>query len=301
MEKKRVFISYAHKDGMDFTRRLAFALGLYMDVFWDRRLQAGDFPEQLKTEIQSREFLLFVMTPYSLESGWCQDEITYAETHGKKIVLAKVFNGDGTDDINRVKKYTYGDFTEDFEVGFRSVTAQMIGSPRHSWEQYAHLKDEDIFTVLKNGLMPGLISKEIVDWVILEKLWRVIEKYADQTDFIYKGSPRTPWGVLRSSMGLISQFTELRDALGAEVSEQVKNLIVPLLNQMLDINDDEHQRLGELAHEVIIKIQVILRTIAEGFIDAKEAYLVENYYQFDVSERLRELINVHARRSRYLY
>ena len=53
-KKPSVFISYAHKDGMEFTRRLAFALSMYMDVFWDRRLQAGPYPPQLLKEIEQR-------------------------------------------------------------------------------------------------------------------------------------------------------------------------------------------------------------------------------------------------------
>jgi hypothetical protein len=53
IQKKSVFISYAHKDAMDFTRRLAFDLSFFADVFWDRRLQAGKYPPQLKQEIEA--------------------------------------------------------------------------------------------------------------------------------------------------------------------------------------------------------------------------------------------------------
>ena len=56
--KRSVFISYAHKDAMDFTRRLAFALSLHMDVFWDKEgLRVGPWEEQLLNEIEKRGIL----------------------------------------------------------------------------------------------------------------------------------------------------------------------------------------------------------------------------------------------------
>ena len=73
-KKPSVFISYAHKDSMEFTHRLAFALSMYMDVFWDRRLQAGPYPLQLMQEIESRDFFVLIMSPYSLNSEWCEME-----------------------------------------------------------------------------------------------------------------------------------------------------------------------------------------------------------------------------------
>src|SRR5687768_13539037 len=95
---KKLFISYAHKDGMEFTRRLAFALSMYIDVFWDRKLQTGDFPSQLENEIEVCDFFLFVMTPYSIVSEWCQRELSHAEKHNKGIAMARVYNGADTID-----------------------------------------------------------------------------------------------------------------------------------------------------------------------------------------------------------
>ena len=125
--QKSVFISYAHKDGLDFTRRLSYALSMYMDVFWDRRLPAVDFPSQIEEEIENRDFLLLVMTPFSIASEWCQRELQHAEKHKKGIVLARVFSGEGTTNPQLTSKYTFGDFTQDFDAGFRRITAMMLG------------------------------------------------------------------------------------------------------------------------------------------------------------------------------
>src|SRR5258708_6526626 len=73
---KTVFISYAHIDGFDFTRRLAFALDPYAKVFWDRHLETGPFPEQLYGKIEACEYFVLVLSPMSLrEDGWCRKEL----------------------------------------------------------------------------------------------------------------------------------------------------------------------------------------------------------------------------------
>ncbi len=51
-----VYISYAHTDGMDFVRRLGFALGMYMDVYWSRRVPLGEYPASLYAEIDKCDF-----------------------------------------------------------------------------------------------------------------------------------------------------------------------------------------------------------------------------------------------------
>src|SRR5258708_7338441 len=119
---------------MDAVRRLAFALSLYMDVYWDRRVQVGDYLQDLYAEIDSRDHFLLVMTPYALASEWCQKELAHAQAQGKSIVLARIYAGEGTSNAALEAQYTCGDFTADFEVGFRKLTATMLGQPYSSWE-----------------------------------------------------------------------------------------------------------------------------------------------------------------------
>ena len=93
-KRASVFINYAQPDGVDFVRRLAFALGLYMDVYWDRRLQTGDFPADLRQQIDAHDHFLWVLTPYALASEWNRSAYGYAQSQGKSVLLAKVYAGD---------------------------------------------------------------------------------------------------------------------------------------------------------------------------------------------------------------
>jgi hypothetical protein len=288
-------------DGLDFTRQLAFDLEFYMDVFWDKRLKAGDYPKQLEQEIEQRDYLLLVMTPYSINSDWCKRELAHAEAHGKDIVLARIFTGDGTTDPVLVKKYTYGDFTEDFEVGFRSITAQTLGNPYSSWEVFYNLPDGQLLETLKNGYLPSLIAKELVEWAIVERLWIAPSNQADKTQLIFRASPRTPYGILRMSSVLVEYFGRERDALGAHLTKNVLDLVKPALEELSQLEEHEHTKIGQLSHQIIQDIKQILNKNAVGFRDAREAWIVLHYFDFDVAEKIRELINLHARRSRYLY
>lgn len=219
----------------------------------------------------------------------------------KGIVLARIFPGESGVHPEFITYYLYADFTKDFEVGFRRVTAQMLGNPYSSWEMIAYAKDDQILDGLERGFIPGLIAKEIVDWVIVEKLWPVADDYASKSTHIYKGTPRTPMGSLRVSRSLIKQFAEQRDALGAYLAQQVSETIEPVLKELSQIKDDEHELAGKLAHRIIMDVKQILNKSAVGFRDAGRAFGIQGYYDFDVTDKIRELVNVHARRSRYLY
>lgn len=71
---------------------------------------------------------------------------------------------------------------------------------------------------------------------------------------------------------------------------------------MYETHDNEHQQLGALASEVVQNVKQILDKNAVGFRSFDDAVLVQKgFFDFDVAEKLRELINLHARRSRYLY
>src|SRR5258708_30300100 len=115
MNYPSVFISYAHGDGLDFVRQLAFALGFYTDVFYDRHIESGPYPEQLYEQIRSSTHFLLVMTPFSLrEDGWCMKELACAEQyHREGICLAKRYHAIQPPEIERAlsETYTYGDFT----------------------------------------------------------------------------------------------------------------------------------------------------------------------------------------------
>jgi hypothetical protein len=301
LDKPSIFISYAHKDGLDFVRRLAFALEMYMDVFWDRRLLAGEYPLQLQNEIKNRDYFLFVMTPYSLVSEWCQKELKYAGGFEKPISLARVYSGNEAGELELTSKYTYGDFSDNFDLGFERLSMMMLGFPYLSWEYLPYETHKSLIEAAREGELPGLIVRTVAEWVIVEKLWKSIESYISSENSggtIFIGSPRTPMGVRDQCESLLQQLTN--DIIGFSLVKEAKNIVEIYIREIMELRDSEHENIGVVSAKLIYGIRQLLLIHASG---KKVTTFVSIQYNFifDIEEKLRETINIHARRSRYLY
>jgi len=309
--RKSAFISYAHKDGLEFTRRLAYALSIYMDVFWDRRLPATTYPEELEAQIEQRDFLIFIMTPFSIDSEWCRRELAHAEKHGKGIVLAQVFSGAGTTDPDLASRYTYGDFSEDFDSGFRRITTMMLGLPFSSWEYLADGDDPSLIASLQNGVLPGVIAKNVAEWLIVDILWAYVESMADDFErrkqgeghqvTIRRGHPRTPRGVLISLDDVAQRFRGLGYRVHVGVINDMTRTASNAMQQIADISDDDNRSMGNGAFNLFLQVRGNMGTQNAKVLDPFLAKYVREYLEFDLAEKLRELINMYARRSKYLY
>ena len=302
-DRPAVFISYAHKDGMEFVRRLAFALEMYMDVYWDRRLQAGSYPTQLYTQIENRTYFLFVMTPYSLGSEWCQQELAHAQLHKKEIVLARVYAGEGTTDPALTTTYTYGDFTDDFEVGFRKLTSTLLGQPYSSWESLSGAPTSVLLNYLKAGVIPGVIAKQVGEWVIVDKLWGAItqELGAKRAAKLFYSVPLTATGILTQCKALAEQLEKARDT---RIGDQIKKVIAiaeRCVNDLLPLLDDKHIAAGQIAYDLISQTKTLIETKQTADRDFDKLHLTKTFFEFDAAEKIRASINDYARRSRYLY
>lgn len=302
-ERKSAFVSYAHRDAWDFTRRLVFSLGMYADVFWDRRLPAGPFPPQLETEIESRGFFLFVMTPSSLDSPWCKQELEHAmQCKPVKIIPVRIFPECIHEGLKQ-GEYNYADFSEDFDQGFRALTQMMLGQPVSSWELLGYQKDSDVIACIERGLLPGLISKTLAEWVIVEKVWVSVEQYIDtrQKSLIFRGGPRTAIGVLRHCKSLENQFTDNRNNVGYSVVKDAEKVAEIYGNSFFRLSDNRHSEIGLKTAEVIRGAKTFLESQAQRERSAFKLAQVQGYFDFDIAEKARELIDSYARRSRYLY
>jgi WD40 repeat protein len=83
-----LFVSYSRRD-TDFVRRLCDALTARgKDVWLDTETiaDAEVFPEAIRRAIEECETFLFVITPASAESAYCEHEVEYARERGKRIV-----------------------------------------------------------------------------------------------------------------------------------------------------------------------------------------------------------------------
>lgn len=83
-----VFVSYSRQD-TDFVRRIAGSLeGLGKSVWIDTQGIADSevFPQAIRTAIEGSDAFLFVITPSSVASEFCEQEVDYARALEKRIV-----------------------------------------------------------------------------------------------------------------------------------------------------------------------------------------------------------------------
>jgi hypothetical protein len=301
-----IFISYAHKDSTEFVQRLHFSLKMYCDVYYDINLEAGEFPPQLENEIKRRNIFLYVVSPYALESPWCKREFEIALQTKSKIMLAQFLKGEIRSNWleNLISEYLYSDFREDFDIGFQKITNMILGQPFSSWEYRYKQKDDKILEALSQGYLPGVIAKEVVDWVITDKLWLSASSYINSTyqnSTLQVGSPKTIGGVWRKCIVGMEYAKQENDVLSFKLFEDTKQIIENSNMQITAIRDDDNLRAGQCAFSIIEQVKTHIRNKFVGMRDTIGLWAVDKYFDFDVAEKLRELIIIYSRRNRYLY
>jgi WD40 repeat protein len=83
-----VFVSYSRRDS-DFVRRLAESVSEHGKDVWldtDGIADTEVFPEAIKRAIEGADAFLFVITPASVASTYCENEVEYARDMQKRIV-----------------------------------------------------------------------------------------------------------------------------------------------------------------------------------------------------------------------
>ncbi len=300
-----VFISYAQADGMAFVRRLAFALSLYMDVYWDRRVQTGEHPAQLDAEISSRDHFLLVMTPYALASEWCQREVAQAQAQaqGKSIVLARIYAGEGTSDAALEAQYPCGDFTADFEVGFRKLTTTLLGQPFSSWESLSGAPTPVLLNYLKAGVIPCVIAKQVGEWVLVDKVWGAItaELGTKRTAKLFFSTPLTATGILTQCKAVTEQLEKMKDKRNGDLFKQVITIAENCVTNLMPLPDDQHSAAGQITHDLIMQTKSLIETKQTADRDFEKLHITKTFFEFDAAEKIRATINEYARRSRGMY
>ncbi|WP_291725920.1 toll/interleukin-1 receptor domain-containing protein [Bernardetia sp.] len=87
-----VFISYSRTDG-DFARWLNEELQLNGRTTWfdQECIPAGsDFGEEIRNGIETSDNFLFIISPASISSPYCKDEVLHALEMGKRIILVRL-------------------------------------------------------------------------------------------------------------------------------------------------------------------------------------------------------------------
>lgn len=101
----KLFISYSRRD-IVLASNMAYALNRkhYYDVWIDfDSLRGGTlWEEELAKGIQQADCVVFLMSPDSVASPYCQAEIIHALKHGKTVVPVKVRGGVDENDLTKV-------------------------------------------------------------------------------------------------------------------------------------------------------------------------------------------------------
>lgn len=301
----KLFLSYAHKDTWNFAHRLFFALELYIgreNLFWDTLIPPGPFPEHLKDEIEACDFFVAVMSPYAArEDGWCRKELQIAFDSGRTILPVKCLQ---FEDEKLFAKYqlTQADFSIDFEVGFRRLTGWLLGEPVSSWEYLGMDTDNNLlFQRLRDGHIPALIVKEAVEWMLVEYLWWIIDQHMSDSWYI-KARPRTTRGLLLESQRLLEQAAQYSSGMNVFLLKEVQGIISACLECFEHVKDSDHKVAGQCATKVFHALNNLFSRTATAELNAKRVFKAnKGLLYFEMAEKLRELILLHSRRSRYLY
>jgi WD40 repeat protein len=120
-----VFISYSRRD-TPFVQRVAGSLEARGKTTWldtEAIADAEVFPQAIQNAIEASDAFLFVITPASVASGYCDQEVTYARELEKRIVpVLRVAVPD--DDVpQEIRRRNWIPFTEDddFDVALERV------------------------------------------------------------------------------------------------------------------------------------------------------------------------------------
>jgi hypothetical protein len=306
--RKRVFVSYAHKDrdSVHYVPRLVNSLDMYLDAFWDQKLQAGQWSPQLEQAVKDSDYLLVVMSYSQSESGWCQKEIQIARENNITIIPLRIH---GNHDDKKLKNDQWADFTEDFDVGFRQLTSYILEQPVSSWEYFYGLNDTDIFEALKRGFIPGFIAKEFGDWMIMDWVWPVLRdcishktmKDDISRSLIIIGEPSVPTDLWRQLLGLETQLIDVRNFLGVDLTKKVVPLVENYVKDMAIISDIDHQLVCQIIFKCVQDTRDLLESFDLSFRDFFKVVHFRGTFEFNTASKLRELIVAHSRRSRYLY
>lgn len=108
----KIFISYSRKD-IGFARKLAGDLEKAgYDVWWDLTdLRGGDdWLRVIPSAIESSDYIIVVLSPYSVISDWVKKEYTQALSSGKKIIPLMLARSNVPFALNTIN---YVDFTSD--------------------------------------------------------------------------------------------------------------------------------------------------------------------------------------------
>jgi WD40 repeat protein len=142
-----VFISYSRADS-DFARKLNDELQLQGKTTWfdqESIASRADFAQEIKQGINACDNFLFILSPRSVNSPYCDEEVEYAAQLNKRFVtvLYREVNSDELHpDLRKVQWIDFNQNERDFNANFRQLVRTLDTDREHlrhhtKWSQRA--------------------------------------------------------------------------------------------------------------------------------------------------------------------
>jgi len=141
-----VFLSYSRQDA-DFARKINEQLQLSGKTTWfdqENIASVNDVQIEINKGIEESDNFVIIISPNSVRSPECEDEVNHAQRFNKRIVALMCARTDTKDIPNVLKKAQWIDFTErDFNSGFTDIQ-QLLDYDREYIQTHTKLSQQAI-------------------------------------------------------------------------------------------------------------------------------------------------------------
>src|SRR4028119_247893 len=237
-ESLDVFVSYSRADS-DFARKLNEAIQMQGKTTWfdQESIASGtDFQQEIYRGIKACDNFLFILSPRSVNSLYCADEVEYAASLNKRFVTVlhqEVNSADLHPELAKVQWIDFNHNERDFNANFNQLVRTLDTDREHvhshtKWLQRAiewDSKDKSAdlllrgneYVIAQNWLQEAEQQKKQPVATPLQKEYITASRKA-----IEAASKREKWRViiLRSLLGLVSVVAGVAVIAGIEASNQ---------------------------------------------------------------------------------
>ena len=136
LESLDVFISYSRSDS-DLARKLNDALQMQGKMTWfdqESIAEGTDFQQEIYRGIKACDNFLFILSPRSVNSPYCADEVEYAASLNKRFVTVlhrEVNTGDLHPELAKVQWLDFNQNEQDFNANFNRLVRTLDTDREH--------------------------------------------------------------------------------------------------------------------------------------------------------------------------
>ena len=237
-ESLDVFVSYSRADA-DFARKLNDTLQIQGKTTWfdqESIASGSDFQQEIYRGIKACDNFLFILSPRSVNSPYCKDEVEYAASLNKRFVTVlhrEINTADLHPELAKVQWIDFNHNERDFNANFNQLVRTLDTDREHvhshtKWLQRAiewQEKDKSTdlllrgneFAIAQNWLQEAQQQKKQPVATPLQK-----EYITASREVIEAARKREKWRViiLRSLLGLVSVVALVAVVAGLEARTQ---------------------------------------------------------------------------------